>query len=342
VTTHRLWRSAIRAGAIALGLASVNPAQAQDAHTGQGFWSISIENDLFGAREDGHYTHGTLVSYVPASPPGWLADSAGRLPCVPCKNIDSVEFVLGQQIFTPEDIEVPVLQLDERPYAGWLYAGVSISGDRETDRPGTTSQDTVTLTFGMVGPASLGEKAQKLFHRIGGNTRPEGWEYQLDNEPGVVLTYTRSWRHSFAGTQPGGLEFDVSPHLTGALGNVYTYASSGFVWRFGRNLSSGRADTFRPGFPSAAYFDQLAGPAWHVFLGGEVRGVARNIFLDGNTFSNSHSVDKKPVVADIQVGFAIRWKKLSFTVTEVYRSKEFDGQDGADKFGAVTLAFALR
>jgi len=326
---------------IVSAFAAVGQVQAQETSSKSAYLSLSVENDLFGAREDGHYTNGILLAYAPANAPSWLEKTAGRLPCVPCKKISGVEYVLGQQIFTPEDIDVPVLQVDDRPYAGWLYAGISLSGNRETDNPDISSDDTLTLTFGMVGPASLAENAQKFIHKVINNDPPRGWKYQLDNEPGVILTYKRRWQFSSSGRQTGGLEYDLSPHLIGVLGNIYTYAGSGIMWRLGRNLKNARADMFRPGFPSATYFDRQGGSGWHFFLGGEARAVAQNIFLDGNTFSHSHSVDKKHFVLDVQAGFAFRWKKLSVTFSEVFRTREFDGQDGADKFGTITLALAL-
>ena len=40
----------------------------------------------------------------------------------------------------------------------------------------------------------------------------------------------------------------------------------------------------------------------YVFARAEGRAVARNIFLDGNTFGHSQSVDHKWLVADLSVG----------------------------------------
>lgn len=51
--------------------------------------------------------------------------------------------------------------------------------------------------------------------------------------------------------------------------------------------------------PSPARVHHATGPPppeWeaYVFAGAEGRGVASNIFLDGNTFEDSHTVDREP------------------------------------------------
>jgi len=324
-------------GAIASG--EVN---ADDAALQKGLWNITVENDIFAGHNDGHYTGGTSVSHVPVQSPGWLTNFMGRFPCLPCRNTSAVEYTIGQSIFTPEDISVPELQANDRPYAGWLYAAIGLLGSRETNDPNLRSYDTVQLTVGVVGPASMAGKTQKFFHRITGSTRPAGWSNQLDNEPGAVVTYTRHWQYFFSGKSLHGLGQNLSGHVAGALGNVYTYAGSGAMWRMGKNLRDDAGpETFRNGFPGATYFSPRAGLSWYVFLGVEARVMARNIFLDGNTFADSHSVDKKTIVFDTQVGLAVSWKKIRLTFSEVRRSREFTDQNGADKYGAISLTFSL-
>ncbi|MBS29221.1 MAG: hypothetical protein CL566_09925 [Alphaproteobacteria bacterium] len=68
------------------------------------------------------------------------------------------------------------------------------------------------------------------------------------------------------------------------------------------------------------------------------RGVARDIFLDGNTFASSHSVDKKHFVGDAQLGFAAIYHGVRLAFTQVFRTREFGGQSQSDRFGAVSLS----
>jgi hypothetical protein len=63
------------------------------------------------------------------------------------------------------------------------------------------------------------------------------------------------------------------------------------------------------------------------------------MFLDGNTFKHSHSVDKKPFVGDLQTGLVVQWKRFRITYTQIFRTKEFDGQDDGDLFGSLSLSY---
>ena len=66
--------------------------------------------------------------------------------------------------------------------------------------------------------------------------------------------------------------------------------------------------------------------------------VGRNIFLDGNTFADSRSVDKIPVVADFQAGVAVTFQRFRVSYTQDFRSPEFHGQKGFDDFGSLALS----
>ena len=73
----------------------------------------------------------------------------------------------------------------------------------------------------------------------------------------------------------------------------------------------------------------------------DLRAVARDLFLDGNTFVHSHRVDRRPYVADVALGvagFAYGWK---FSYARVLRSREFEGQPSRHSFGSFTLTYAF-
>jgi hypothetical protein len=94
----------------------------------------------------------------------------------------------------------------------------------------------------------------------------------------------------------------------------------------------------RPAIPGTGYFPKLENKfSWGFFGGLTGYAVGRNIFLDGNTWEDSPSVDKKHFVYDASVGFDAIYSntRLSYTLTR--RSKEFDGQDDASIFGAIAL-----
>ena len=71
----------------------------------------------------------------------------------------------------------------------------------------------------------------------------------------------------------------------------------------------------------------------------EGRAVAHNIFLDGNTFGNSPSVDKKLLVGDLQFGVAVTFSNMRVAYTHVLATEEFHGQGRGDAYGSFSFSF---
>ena len=241
---------------------------------------------------------------------------------------------VSQLMFTPEDISEPDLIEDDRPYAGYLYT--SLFHQRRTE----TVFDHVELQFGVVGEWSGAEGVQKAAHAAFPNEpRPEGWSNQLANELGVGLFYQRRWR-SRQVPLVWGLEADAIPHVGFHLGNVWTDASVGGTVRLGYRIP----DDF--GVPRISEFrDATALPnhdePWGVYGFARVTGtaVARNLFLDGNTFAHSHSVGSKPLVGDLTLGLAARYRCIELTYSITWMTEEFEGQEGSDSYGTLALGW---
>jgi len=78
----------------------------------------------------------------------------------------------------------------------------------------------------------------------------------------------------------------------------------------------------------------------YAFAGAELRAVARNIFLDGNSFRDSANVHKETLVSDIQAGYAVLWNPFKLYLTYTLRSREFRAQNRNDQFLAFSFSFA--
>lgn len=312
-------------------MASAQPPQ-------DGFWSIQLENDLLGSADDRFYTHGTQISFAAFdNPPAYLNYLSELLPFYDTGCDKLFGFSIGQKIFTPEDISQETLIKDDRPYAGWLYFNSSIAhrmedlGDREIING-------LVVTVGLVGPSALSENMQREVHHVFGSEKPRGWDNQLHDELGLNLSYLRKWRRIMDYDERR--QFELSHHTGLTLGNVYSYASFGFMTRWGTHLKDDIGPpTISPGFPGAPAFDFNRQANWYLFSGIELRAMARNIFLDGNTFRNSHSVDKKPLVGDLQLGVAFHFDDMRIAYSQMYRSREFFGQPERTQYGAINLTF---
>jgi len=305
----------------------------------KGTLSIIFENDLFGGGTDRHFTHGTKITYTTreyeAGSHAVISDIAQYVPFFPENARTRASYSLGQSIFTPEDTESRALIRNDRPYAGWLYVG----GGLIAADPQAMRTDALEVEIGIVGPASLAEHTQREWHRLLGIPVPEGWDNQIENEPGIVILYERT-QQVWESTVPLDLKADFVPNAGFALGNVFTYASAGFTMRLGRDLTTDLGPPrIRPSLPGSNYLKPTDGFNWYLFTSFGGRAVARNIFLDGNTFTDSHNVDKKTFVGDFQAGLAIQYANTRLAITHIVRSPEFDEQDTIDRFGAITRSY---
>ena len=92
-------------------------------------------------------------------------------------------------------------------------------------------------------------------------------------------------------------------------------------------------------------YDPRVGPrrswSFFVFAGGDGRAVARNIFLDGNTFRDSPSVDKEPFVGDAFYGLGVVMGRWQLTYMDAVRSLEFEAQQGKNYYGSVMLSYTF-
>ncbi|PQA86653.1 lipid A deacylase LpxR family protein [Hyphococcus luteus] len=293
-------------------------------------WSALVENDYFGST-DKNYTNGVRFGYLSAKGRG--ENFARRFMRASPEDETRIGFALGQSIFTPQDTEAFEPLPDQHPYAGWLYGEYSVLVERSDD-----ILDMLTISAGVVGPAALGEEVQNSFHRLIDDDRINGWDNQLRNEPGLILAYERRWRPLFRVSRPG-IGVDATPNAGVSVGNVLTHGKAGLTLRIGRNLQGNYGPPrIRPSLAGAGYYRGVDTASWYLFAGAEGRAVARNIFLDGNTWRDSLSLEKRHFVADFQAGVVIQVKSLQIAYTYVWRTKEFVNQGARHEFGALSLS----
>ncbi len=252
----------------------------------------------------------------------------------------AVSVLIGQSIYTPEDLERRDLIQDDRPYAGYTYLGVALH--RKTQK----IMDSLELDFGIVGRHSYAEDVQEKVHKWIGSTEAKGWKNQLKDEPALELIYERKWRLS-SSNLGRGFGWDFIPHLGGRIGNVSIYGNAGAEFRFGWNppVDFGTCP-IRPGCESSlatAPGDDRRRPfGVHVFLNVDGRAVLRDIFLDGNTWKDSHSVTREYFVADMGAGIGISANRFKVTYGLIYRTKEFAKQNSNGHiFGTLLITFFL-
>lgn len=270
--------------------------------------SAYYENDMY-EQTDGYYTSGESLAY--------RSDNDWGLR-------------LAQQIYTPSNKDNPLPEYYDRPYAGWLKLDYYKNVYRANN-----AIDTYGIGVGMVGPWSLAEAAQTFVHSSLKQHIPQGWQYQLHNEPTLQLVYFRTYSIFLN----DWVEYRPSAGIN--LGNARTDAELSNTIRAGYNIpkrfdpvihltASRYSDTksFKDSF-YAYFFATVTG-----------MGVARDMFLDGNTFTHDTvTVDKRSMVAEFDLGISIGLKWVDVTVTHVARSQEFTTQTRPNVFDSIQVSY---
>ena len=305
--------------------------------------TLISENDKYFAGTDRHYTNGFKLTWLGETDLNQSANFVQLvtrvLPWMDQKTKDwryKVGFALGHNIYTPTDTSTTALQPNDRPYAGWLYGSILLQAQLDNQLR------LIELSAGIVGPSAQGEAVQNSWHNVIHVAHAKGWTNQLHDEPGVQVSWERryrTWQLAPAATTPFGCDLILRHRVT--VGNVATHAAGGVVARLGWHLPADfGADLIRPTGGSAPNGGVPRRFSAQVYASGEVRAIARDIFLDGNTWRDSPSIAKRPIVADLSLGFVLSWPSFQIAYTQNYRTKEFYGQAQRDVFGSVGISFS--
>jgi hypothetical protein len=253
-------------------------------------------------------------------------------------------FALGTITQTPDEIQRSELIKNDVPYAGVLALEASWYGFNDDEFRG------FEFVVGVLGPAALGKQLQTTAHKLTGANRPRGWRHQLKNEPIINLNYMRKKKISRMGN-PTGWAFDTAFSGNASLGNLVTKVTSSIEMRWGHNMPQGFTfipdpigfgmnykAALKPANPrAAAYYGSLT-------LRGT--GVLYNVLLDGNTFRNSHSVDKEPVFGEVIFGFHYERESWSVHLDTVFATDEVNTSqvtdvDNGRMIGSLTIEWRL-
>ena len=334
-----------------------------------------LENDLF-ADTDQNYTNGVSFTAVSHDMVGKL-----RPECLPAPvrlqaelirylnpgfwsdadnpaHAQNVVVKFGQAMFTPKDFARTDLITDDRPYAGLLYVGMSWNRRKHETQSEIEMLDTREITLGVIGPMSLARQTQNIIHNIKAIDKFEGWSNQLGNEPALQVALDQKFKtYQGPGAIAPGFSTDLIRSLGLQLGNIETSATVGIEGRVGWNIPNDFGTyPIRPGAenrpPSVASIhggdgkssQYLTRPQAGIHLFGtvETRLVLHDFSLDGNLFQSSHSVTRKPWIAQAAVGLSaqspLAGRGVKLALMRVWRTREFEEQGPSHAYGSVSLS----
>lgn len=308
------------------------------ADDARGSFQFNWENDLL-AGTDRSFTNGMKVTWV--TPLNLVLTGKNGVNGSSADLRQGILFSIGQNMYTPENIQSSALIVDDRPYAGLLF------GELGVIRRSARRMDILSILAGVVGPLSQAEHFQKFIHTVTDSLYPMGWDHQLANEFVFQLFWEQKRKLGLADEQEG-LGLELLPQVGLGMGNLYLYVHGGLQLRLGWNLPDDFGyPTLRPGGDSVGtdgrVWSQSVPPSFSFFVFGGIDSqyMVRNMFLDGNLWTESHSIDKNTFVWNAIVGVGISSSGFQLRAAYAYWTKKFILEESNHLYGTIQLGFSF-
>jgi hypothetical protein len=289
--------------------------------------TLITENDNYNfTKQDRYYSNGIFLRYQ------WKSKKtlSPRLS----NKVQRIE--AGHMIFNPHlnrrSLE-QVLEQQDRPYAGWLYAGYGQTNVYNSERVFQFDG-----SIGILGPGAKGEQVQVNYHKIIGLYKIYGWENQLQNEMGLNAS-VRYYQPLIRSTK------NISLHAAGkaTLGNTFTNASAGVLLKLGA-LEDEQFSSYWTGRLGQNKQQQRLHTEFIFFLEPTIMAQAYNATVQGGLFrqdKGNFTSELNPFIYIIKSGLIFSTRQTSFSLYYHIKQREAKTMiDPYEIYGA--FAFAVR
>ena len=361
--------------ALAALLVAAAPAvvRAQSWFEEERSFSLYEENDAF-ASSDSSYTQGLRLTWDFAvwsdrwNPAFRLTSlyalrdrvTGKRTPAVtrPCRAqtprsqrpCGTTSVGIGQTMYTPSNLLIEGPQPNDRPYAGYLFAGVTRSVLFKR------SQVSSDVIVGVTGPPSLAQLTQGLAHWTwsSDSPQPQGWDNQLRTMLHVTLLNQSVLPRVVEfclkakpcdGRYNEGRVADLTPRTELVIGTLMTRVSPGLTLRLGYNFPDVTGLQRIPTTRSWGAEARSLSP-WVMGFGTyDHRFVGHNALLSGSVpdgdpggWRSIGRIGTDHSFGEYAYGVAVGFRYATVVRQWVTRGGEYSPAGGAHRFGAMSLS----
>jgi lipid A 3-O-deacylase len=282
------------------------------------------DNDSYLAQgSDRYYTNGLFINFRRAT-------DQTKLKAGLEKKI--YEISAGQKMYNPISGYSPNPAKQDRPFAGYLYAGAAMSWFHTDESILKTS-----IELGTTGPNSLAEAGQKFLHRATGFYKPEGWEYQIKNELAANLSaqYTR-----LLGRSDDNI-FDFAFEGYGNAGTTFSGAGAGVLFRAGQINQLFNSISANAIIGHNAKTKALVKREFFVYIKPQLNYVAYDATVEGSLFNENSPVtyDVKPIVFAQQFGIDYSSQRFTADFNVILKTKEIKSTAMAHQWGSISMYY---
>jgi lipid A 3-O-deacylase len=243
---------------------------------------------------------------------------------------------IGQKLFNAQTGGVPDSTYIDRPFAGYLYAGVNINYLFRNE-----SNFKIGLQAGVIGPAAKGKEVQQIIHNTFGFYELNGWQYQIKNNAQINLSaeynkllVRKDW-------------FDLTASVYGNIGTGFTGAGIGPMIRLGNfnqlfnsvsTQSTATRNSITPLHKKEVFFHYK--PQFnYVGYDATVQGGLSSNNENGHGNPEITSTPKHSVLSQ-QLGVTYGGTRWIFDASATFNTKEVKTQViNSHQWGAVTIIY---
>lgn len=247
-----------------------------------------------------------------------------------------ISFSFAHELYTPKDLTRSDVIVGDRPYAGYMYLQGALHQVKENSLLSLSTQ------VGVVGPSSQMEGIQKVIHDLISSPYPQGWDNQIKDE--FIFQVNFSQKKYYDLEHIYGYSASLVPSYGVELGNASTKAYGSALFRWGKNVPKdfgtyivNNSDTSK--IPISAKEKDNKKWRYYINFSLQANAIARNIFLDGNSFRESHSVEKYPFTLDVGYGLSFAYKAFSIDYLRRHTSKEYTTQEELYSYGSLLFSY---
>jgi len=269
---------------------------------------LILDNDLYTSTvNDKYYTNGFEIYYRYLNLP-----KKERV----LKKI--TEFRIGQYIYNPQTIQADDYYVNDRPFAGVLFAEAGIHQFYANE-----SVLKLNGKVGFMGPNAFGEEVQKRFHQTFGYDSVKGWQYQIHN---AVLVQAEVFYAKKLVTLNAKNTFDILAQAEVKAGTILNEITVGPILRIGfkKLLPVSESNLYDAALRYDANYRETS--EFYFFISPKVNYQVYDATIEGSLFKDNSPVkfDLVPWRFQGEAGFKYRKNQWNFHYTFNFTTQEAD------------------
>lgn len=272
---------------------------------------------------DRYYTNGLFIHFRRATDQSQLKDGLEK---------KTYELSAGQKMYNPISGFAPDPARQDRPFAGYLYAGAAMTWFKSNE-----SILKFSAELGTTGPNSLAEDGQDLLHNTVGFYELAGWEYQIKNELAVNLSaqYTKLLQRSTS----NDTEFSLEGYAN--VGTTFSGAGAGILFRAGRLNQLFNSAYTNSVIGYNAKTKALKKSELFFYAKPQLNFVAYDATVQGSMFDNDSPVtfNVKPLVFAQQLGLNYSSQRFTLDFGMIFKTREIKSNAKAHQYGSISMFY---